>query len=147
MKYLPFLLALTTAFLALPRFNYALPTTVVEVAPVPTGKKEVRAQRKVLRQELKAARRNAPMTEERLNRRSNLALLLSIVSIPLMVFTAGLILFVSLPFTRRVLTDYLFHPEFERGYQRARAARAIVMTLGILGLIYLTAGIITILSF
>ena len=137
MKSLPFALCLLLCLFATPQRTVALPTTALEAPAETYTKAELRAQRKALRKELRAARANQPMTEERLNRRANLALLFSILSIGLAIFTAGLILLLLMPFTRKVLTDYLYYPEIEKGYQKARVARGIAIVLTLLVSAYL----------
>ena len=151
MKSLPFALCLLLCLFATPQRTVALPTTALEAPAETYTKAELRAQRKALRKELRkelrAARANQPMTEERLNRRANLALLFSILSIGLAIFTAGLILLLLMPFTRKVLTDYLYYPEIEKGYQKARVARGIAIVLTLLVSAYLLIFAIAITNF
>ena len=143
MKCLP----LTIFFVAFLSTLTATPTTAVERPASELTRTELRAKRKAIRQESRAARKAgaARSVEQRLARRSSIALLFSILSIPLTLFTVGLILLGTMPYTRKTLTAYLYNPEVEVGYQRARAARFIAVGLTTVIVGYLMAAVISVL--
>lgn len=149
MKCLP----LTILFLAFLSTLTAMPTTTVSVgAERPASeltRSELRAKRQAIRREWRAARKAgaARSIEQRLARRSSIALLFSILSIPLTLFTVGLVLLGTMPYTRKTLTAYLYNPEVEVGYQRARAARFIAVGLTTVIVGYLMAAVISVLTF
>ena len=117
---------------ALPTTEALPPTTHLHPATsaAPATAQERRAARKAFRQELKTARKNARssrhLTEERLSRRANTALLLSILSL------FPLFLFISIPLSKRVAWEFIENPDYRKGYTQSRTARFITIVLSVL---------------